>query len=319
MLQVVVPVFLVILVGYLFGRKHHFSLEAEKLINDYVLFIALPALLFLAVARANPLDLAKWEFVVATLAGIGAAYFAGTFWARSRGIKSPRSSLVGMTSCYGTTGYMGIPMLVAAFGPQAAVPAAVATVLHNIPAIMMVIVTHDMAGRDDQSSLLSSIGRACIIPLKNPLTIAVLAGAAFSFLRVPLPGVAVQFAEFLASAAGPTALFAPGLGLARIRISRESVSKKVGWVLSTVTFKIVLQPIVTLVVLIVLVGMNIDIWFATALVMASQPIGAGAYVFATKYGYFSEETSIGIVASLLVTIVTLSIILQVVGSQLQTP
>ena len=110
MIQIVVPVFLVILVGYIFGYRNTASPEAEKLVNDYVLFIALPALLFLAVARADPSDLAQWTFVLATLAGIAAAYLAGVFFARLSGISSPQTSLVGMASCYGTTGYMGIPI-----------------------------------------------------------------------------------------------------------------------------------------------------------------------------------------------------------------
>lgn len=94
MLKVVVPVFLVILVGYGFGRKHQFAAEAEKLINEYVLYIALPALLFLAVARANPADLAQWPFMAATLAGIAAAYLAGLFLARAKGHRhrNPRLS-----------------------------------------------------------------------------------------------------------------------------------------------------------------------------------------------------------------------------------
>ncbi len=317
MIEIVIPVFLVILVGYLFGRRNQFSAEAEKLINEYVLYIALPALLFLAVARADPSDLAQWRFVLATLAGIAAAYVAGNVLAWTRGVRSPQSSLVGMASCYGTTGYMGIPILVAAFGPQAAVPAAIATILHNIPAIMTVIVTHDIAGRTNVG-LLSSLKRALTTTLKNPLTLAVLAGAAFALLRIPLPGVAVSFTQFLANAAGSTALFALGLGLARIPISRQALSAKLGWIGPTALIKIVLQPVVTLAVLLALVGTGVDIWFATAVVMAAQPIGAGAYVFASRYGYFGEETSVAIILSLLVTVLTLTVILQIFGTQLAT-
>lgn len=74
---------------------------------------------------------------------------------------------------------MGIPILIAAFGPKAAVPAAIATILHNIPAIMTVIITHDLTGQK-QSSPLASVGRALVTTLKNPLTMAVLAGALFA-------------------------------------------------------------------------------------------------------------------------------------------
>ncbi|BCH58405.1 membrane protein [Agrobacterium vitis] len=309
MLQVVVPVFLVILVGYGFGRKHQFAAEAEKLINEYVLYIALPALLFLAVARANPADLAQWPFMAATLAGIAAAYLAGLLLARVKGTSAPQSSIVGMATCYGTTGYMGIPILIAAFGPKAAVPAAIATILHNIPAIMTVIITHDLTGQK-QSSPLASAGRALVTTLKNPLTMAVLAGAFFCLLRIPLPAILTSFAGFLAAAAGPTALFALGLGLARIPFSAARLSAMAGWIAPVVLIKILIQPLVTLFIIAVAFKADIDIWYATAVVMAAQPIGAGAYVFGSKYGYFSEETSLAIIVSLLITVLTLTLVLQ---------
>jgi predicted permease len=308
MLQIVAPIFAVILVGFIVGKRHSFGGEAEKLFNDYVLYIALPALLFLAVARADPVDLAHWQFMTASLAGIAAAYLAGVAFGRMRGTGSPGSSLIGMASCYGTTGYMGIPMLVAALGPQAAVPAAIATVVHNIPVILTVIVTHD-AARQEQSRILVHIGRALATTLKNPLTIAVLAGAAFSILTLPLPVMITRFAEFLGSAAGPTALFALGLGLARIPISSRQLSAKISWVAPVVTFKTVLQPLVTFVVFVALGGRQDDLWFAAAIIMAAQPIGAGAYVFAKRYEHFDEETSLGIVVSLVFTIATLSLLL----------
>lgn len=313
MIDIVVPVFFVILVGYIFGRRNRFGADAEKLINDYVLFVALPALLFLAVARADPGDLAQWPFVASTLAGIFVAYMLGKAFAHYKKAASPQSSLVGMSSCYGTTGYMGIPIMIAAFGPQAAVPAAIATILHNIPAIMTVIVTHDLQ-KNTESGFMESIGKALWVTFKNPLTLAVIAGALFSVLNIPLPEMVVTFSDFLAAAAGPTALFALGLGLARIEISKQSVKAQAGWVWPVVLIKIAIQPLVTFVVLVLLMGLNIDIWFVAAVVMAAQPIGAGAYVFARRYGFFAEETSLAIIISLLITVVSMTFILQLMNS-----
>lgn len=313
MIDIVVPVFFVILVGYIFGRRNRFGADAEKLINDYVLFVALPALLFLAVARADPGDLAQWPFVTATLAGILVAYVLGKLFSQRRNVSSPQSSLVGMSSCYGTTGYMGIPVMIAAFGPQAAVPAAIATILHNIPAIMTVIVTHDLK-KNTEAGFIQSMGKALWVTFRNPLTLAVIAGGLFSVLRIPLPDIVVTFSDFLAAAAGPTALFALGLGLARIEISRQSVKAQANWVIPVVLIKIAVQPLVTFAVLVLFMGLNINIWYVTAVVMAAQPIGAGAYVFARRYGFFAEETSLAIIISLLITVVSMTFILQLMSS-----
>lgn len=54
-----------------------------------------------------------------------------------------------------------------------------------------------------------------------------------------------------------------------------------------------------------------DPWLVAALIMAAQPIGAGVFVFAAKYQYFEDETSVAIIASLIVALATLTILLTI--------
>lgn len=182
MLSIVTPIFLVILAGYLFAKKNKFSKDAGKLINDYVLFVALPALLFLSIAQAKPAELLHWEFVIATLAGVFVAYMLGIFLSMFKSISAPKSSIVAMAACYGTTGYMGVPIAIAVFGEAAAVPAAIATILHNIPVIMAVIITYGVFSNDGKNKSGFSILLGAIkTTLLNPLTLSVIAGMIFSF------------------------------------------------------------------------------------------------------------------------------------------
>lgn len=246
----------------------------------------------------------------ATLVGIAVAFLAGMLLVRLMAQRTlPRSSIAGMAASYGTTGYMGVPLLIAAYGPGAAVPAAIATILHNIPVIMSVIVIHDvLQGRGNADA---SLGRATLkaarTTLTNPLTVAVGAGAAVSALGLTLPAAVETFARFLGAAAGPTALFALGLGLAGLNLSAVRRPGLLAEVLPLVAVKIVLQPLVTYLVARHLLGMEMrDVWFAAAVVIAAQPIGAGVYVFASKYEHFEEETSLAIIVSLVLTVATLA-------------
>ncbi len=309
MLTIILPIFLVIFIGFIFGKKNNFSKESEGLINTYVLFVALPALLFLSVAQAQPQEMLQTNFIFATLLGIAIAYLAGIIFARLNDVSNPKAAIIAMASCYGTTGYMGIPILLMAFGPQAAVPAAIATILHNIPAIMAVIITHDVY-EQQKNSLLKTIANAFITTVKNPLTLSVIFGVIFSIFEIPLPHFIKRLAEFLSGAAGPTALFALGIGLSQISINKEMLSQKIKWIFSIIGFKVILQPLATCLALVLLAAhVEVDIWFITAVIMAAQPIGAGVYVFARKYDYFSEEASLAIVISLLITLLTLTILL----------
>ncbi|WP_233967072.1 AEC family transporter [Pectobacterium polaris] len=314
MFLIVIPLFLVILVGYGYGRAKPDSGQADKLINDYVLYIALPALLFIAVARADTSDLKQWGFMLSTLCGIAVSYMLAALLAKRMRIGLPHSSLLSMGACYGTTGYMGVPMLISVYGEQAALPAAMATILHNIPAIMAVIVSWDVfstRATDANTRLIHSVGRSALTTVKNPLTISVLAGLAFVLLDIQVPVVIESFARFLGNAAGPTALFALGLGLARLKVKEHlnvTVSKTV---LPMVVLKLVIQPAVTFATAVYVFGMGQSqgIWLATAVVMAAQPIGAGVYVFAKKYNYQPDVIALSIIVSLLLALVTIPAVL----------
>ncbi|MEQ2027402.1 AEC family transporter [Xenorhabdus szentirmaii] len=314
MTMIVAPVFLVILVGYVFGRLRPESGQSDKLINDYVLYIALPALLFLAIARADTSELKQWGFISATLIGIGVTYVLGTLIAKMMKIDLPQSSILSMGACFGTTGYMGVPILISVYGESAALPAAVATILHNVPAIMAVIITYDIFSMRQTSGKISvsqSLAKALKTTMTNPLTVSVMVGLLFVGLGIPVPEFLQSFAGFLGSAAGPTALFALGLGLSRLKVTEHIHGETLKLVIPMLLLKLGIQPLVTFIAAYYLFGMQQwdNIWLIVAIVMAAQPIGAGVYVFANQYGFKQEVISLSIIASLIIALVTMPIIL----------
>ncbi|MEI7216534.1 AEC family transporter, partial [Pectobacterium carotovorum] len=139
----------------------------------------------------------------------------------------------------------------------------------------------------------------------------VLAGLAFVLLDIQVPVVIESFARFLGNAAGPTALFALGLGLARLKVKEHlnvTVSKIV---LPMAVLKLVIQPAVTFAIAVYVFGMDgyQGVWLATVVVMAAQPIGAGVYVFAKKYHYQPDVIALSIIISLLLALVTIPAVL----------
>ncbi|WP_372423761.1 AEC family transporter [Salinarimonas chemoclinalis] len=312
MLQIVAPIFAVILAGYLFALWRGVDKAGTRLLNEYVLYGALPALLFVAVARADPAELQQWSFMGATLAGIAAAFVLGALAARLGGTAMPQATIPAMAASYGTTGYLGVPILITALGTGAAVPAAIATILHNVPVIMTVILLNDLLSRRGTGGAGggAALAGALKATLTNPLTVAVVAGVVVSVAGIPLPVSVALFADFLGAAAGPTALFALGLGLAQLDASALLDGRRISRILPLIAIKVVIQPLVTFAVAIWVLGMETsDLWFVAALIMAAQPIGAGVFVFASKYQHFEDETSVAIIASLIVTLVTLPILL----------
>ncbi|MDX7999844.1 AEC family transporter [Xenorhabdus sp. Reich] len=315
MAMIVAPIFLIIFIGYCFGRLNPDSGHSDKLINDYVLYIALPALLFLAIAKAEINELRQWDFITATLVGIGAAYILGALIAKIMGIGLPESSILSMGACYGTTGYMGVPILISVYGESAALPAAIATILHNIPAIMAVIISYDIFSTRQSGSKISighTLAKALKTTLTNPLTVSVITGLVFVIFRFPVPEFLQSFAGFLGNAAGPTALFALGLGLSRLKVTEHINGGALQLAVPMLLLKLGIQPLVTFICAYYLLGMQQkdNVWLIAAVVMAAQPIGAGVYVFANKYGFKQDVISLSIIISLLIALATMPVVLQ---------
>lgn len=116
-LGVALPVFAIVLCGYLAGRYGLLGQGAAGNLNAYVYYFALPALLFTSLAEAPVGELANWAFVGADLVGIAVSFVASAALARwAYRVSLSTSAMRGMIASFGNTGYMGIPLLIAAFG-----------------------------------------------------------------------------------------------------------------------------------------------------------------------------------------------------------
>jgi len=314
MFNIIIPVFSIILTGFLFGKARSSYKLCDKLLNDYVFYIALPALLFNSVTKANIAELKQWGFLSAVLLGIAIIYILGIILARKNKIPSPDASIFGMAACYGTAGYLGIPILELAFEEKVAVPAAIATIMHNVPAVLAVTLAHDIhttrqephhSQRRTIKVAKETARKLSTLVFKNPLIIAVLFGFIFLFGSIKVPSAIESYAKFLGASAGPTALFALGFSLSRFIIDKSFLNNKISTIAPLIFFKLVLHPLVTFAIAFFIFRIPVDsLWLVAAVVMAAQPIGAGVSIFASKYHAQQETVSIAVVLSILIAIIT---------------
>lgn len=310
LLDAVLPVFAIMFSGYLSGIFGIVTKSGSKSLNNYVFYVALPALLFLSTATAPVKQLANWNFAGINLGGILASFMIAVLISKLVFKHDfSTSSLYGMNASYGTTGYMGIPLVIAVFGKEATLPVALATLFHNIPVITIVLLTFEvsrtMANSGSRKNVLAMILDVLKPVLKNPLTIAVVAGIVVAVLELELPTPIQTFAELLAAASGPTALFALGLGL----VGQASLIKEFGIkkseVATIVVLKLLFQPLITIVLMMFVFEVD-KLWGIIAVLMSALPVGAGVYVFAQKYEKFEKQTSIAILVSMVISIFTVT-------------
>jgi malonate transporter len=169
-INVVLPVFAIILSGYLAGRFKVLGKESGDVLQRFVFFVAMPVLLFYAMARVEVADVLNWPYLSAYLGGQAITFVLAIIVAKFLFKRRlAESALGGMAGIYGNTGYMGIPLIMAAFGPDWAVPAIIATVVNAAVVIGVVaaIIEIDLSVGDDVSDIPSShtkciiFGRGC--------------------------------------------------------------------------------------------------------------------------------------------------------------
>lgn len=305
--DVVLPVFGLILVGYLAGRFKLLGPESSEALNRFVYFFALPALLFVGMARVPVAKVFNLPFLAAFLGGIVIIFVIAIVVARfafpGRGAAR---TLNGLSAVFANTGYMGIPLFLTAFGPEGTLPAVIATV--TLGAIVMgagvIMIELDLSEGGGLSKALADVVRGVAL---NPLLIGPVAGLAWSAAGLKLSTPVATFCDLLGAAAGPSALFAIGLFLATRSIKALMGGRRAVEVTWLMVLKLIGQPLVTW-WLAGLLGLD-PFWSDAAVILAALPTGALVFVLASQYGHYVERASAMILASTVVSVITLSAIM----------
>ena len=307
--NVALPVFATILAGFAAGRLGLMGQASSEALNRFVYWLALPPLLFLAMARAPVAEVLHVPFVGAFLGGVLAMWLlAGVIGAVVHRAPTEVMTMQGMTACFANTGYMGIPLFVAAFGEAGLAPASLATVILSALAVGLAVVGLELTGRNGGGTA-DAMSGAVLALSKNPLVVAPLAGLWWSFAEWPLPTPVVTLFDLLGAAAGPAALVAIGLFLARQAIVTDLA--EIGWITA---LKLLWQPFVTWLLAVTVFPMD-PFWTASAVILAALPTGALTFVIAQRYGVYVQRASSVILVSTIVSVVTLSALLAIYGPQ----
>jgi len=316
--NVALPVFAIILIGVLAGRARLLGPEASGALNAFVYWIALPPLLFLAMARAPVAEVLHLPFIGTWLGGLLAVWAAGSALGRLlHGSPAPVAAMQGMAASFSNTGYMGIPLFLAAFGERGLAPATLATVLMSAVAVGVAVVALELTGRRGHGAAAAVRGAGSALAT-NPLVVAPLAGIAASLAGLPLPAPVVTLFELTGAAASPCALFAIGLFLAGQRLTGGGAGGEPGGGLRSrlgetawiAALKLVVHPLATAGLALWVFDLE-PFWAASAILLAALPTGALTFVVASRYGIHVERTSSAILVSTVLSVITVSALLAV--------
>lgn len=305
--NVVIPVFAIVLVGYLCGRFRLLGPGGSEALNGFVYYAALPALFFGSLAKVELAQILNWPYLGAYLFGMAATAVAtlllGRVVFRQRGAAL---AVQNMAALFSNTGYMGIPLAITAFGQSAALPAILATVV-NGALIMGLYILWIEAERSHGSHLLHVARDAIFGVLRSPLVLAAIAGILCSAWQVPVPKPLLTFFDIIGAAAPPTALFAMGLFMVGKSFRGDVVE------LSVVSaLKLLLHPLATFAIVTWLIPLPED-WRDPLLLLAALPTGSLVFVLASQHQTYVQRATGIILGSTLASVVSLSWLLGYLG------
>ena len=301
--DVTLPIFGIIFAGWLAGRSGLLGQDSTAALNGFVFYVSLPALFLASTSRA-PVDAVLDVDLLAVIAGgyavtgVIAAIACRLFFSQRIG----EIALNTGTSVFANTGYMGIPLMLTAFG-SVATNATIGAVLANL-FIVLGLATAFLEIDKTGAKGLSVIKQAVMGLIRSPLLAACAVGMAISAVGLSLPGTAMRFLDLLGAAAGPCALFAMGLFLVGQSVRRGA--GEVGWL----TFlKLIVHPLSTWFIAVYILPLD-PLEEAVAVLMATLPTGGLMFVLAQKYGVYIQRSTATILVSTVLSVVTVSLALQ---------
>lgn len=213
-LLVTFPFFALVLCGYVAARRRMLPLDAIGGLNSFVLYFALPCMLFRFGAQtpiAQLLDASAFGVYLACALTLVALVVRTSLNARIRWNDSAFGALV---AAFPNTGFMGVPLLVTLLGPRAAGPAILTILIDMVITSSLCIALSRLDGADEHGAAHAARKALTGVAL-NPLPWSIVLGGVASALHVQPVKPLMQTIAMLADAASPAALFTIGAVLAR--------------------------------------------------------------------------------------------------------
>ncbi|MBA3059046.1 MAG: AEC family transporter [Gammaproteobacteria bacterium] len=283
------PFFALVLCGYVAARRLLLPLEAVTGLNSFVLFFALPCMLFRFGANTPLAQLLDVGVLVTYLlcALLMVAFTVAVSLSRRIGWND--AAFGALVAAFPNSGFMGVPLLVALLGAQAAGPVIATMVIDMLVTSSLCIALSRLDGADAHGAR-KALKSALKGVLGNPLPWAIVLGALASALQLELPKPVAQTVGLLADAASPVALFTIGAVLARSQMlaaRRGHAPIPLGDYLPVAAFKLFLHPLLVLLVgsSAIWLGLALDRFALTVLVLvAALPSASNVSLLAERFG-----------------------------------
>lgn len=322
-LLVTFPFFALVLCGYVAVRRRLLPPEAISGLNSFVLFFALPCMLYRFTTKTSIGQLLD--------AGVFLTYLACALAMVALTIATTRKGAIGwndasfgaLVAAFPNSGFIGIPLLVTLLGQRVAAPVIIAL------AVDMVITSSLCIGLS-RLSMAAGHGarwrglRAMKGIVVNPLPWAIALGGLASALGFTLWQPVTRTVEMLADAATPAALFTMGAMIARSSPATAPAAsqgvRRTSDVPQVVFYKLVVHPALVFGVGTLMMALGaplVPFSLAVLVLMAALPSASNVPMLSERFGADSGRVARIVFLSTALSLLTFSSVTALVGIALR--
>lgn len=305
-LNATMPIFLMMVVGYILKKIKMLDEHSTSVINRIVFRVFLPALLINDMVKQDFVSIWDGQFVLfcllATLASIIISALLSRFFCKKAVVGeyiqgSFRSAAATLGIAFMTNVYDNVAMV--ALMIIGCVP------IYNILSVFILSATAQ--DRTEISTTGETVRKTLKSVITNPIIISVFVGAIWSLLKLPSPKIIFRGVEYLANVASPVALI--GLGASfEFKNLRDHL-------------KPVLSVSFNKLILFVVIFMPICIWLGfrdekivAALIMLGSATTSSSFIMAKNMGHDGKLSSCVVMVTTLLSSFTLTLWLFVLKS-----
>ena len=306
-LSSLLPVVLLIGIGFVAGRMKLIRGEAVRDLSNLVFLVLVQALLFrtMATSHLERLDLKSVAlyYIVA-----GAMFFALLL---IQGLNS-RSAVVALAAIFSNTLMIGVPLVQLAYGQAGLVHLFTLISMHALVLLTLATVVIELLVAREQSQqspgqqprrhIAATVARAVKNAILHPVPLPIIAGFLYSLTGVGLHPVVERPLKLLGDAFGPVALVLVGVTLAQTQIGRHLKGA-----LGISMLKTIVHPI-----LMAAAGWALGLRglpLTVMVVAAALPVGANVFLFSQRYHKAEDLVTASVAVSTAMGLVTISVVM----------
>lgn len=298
LLQQMGILFVYMMIGYVACKKEYFDQEFGKKLSWLVVNVANPMLAISAVVN-NEEQIAKKDFYVTVLLAICFyAFFLilAQILPRLIGVQKSDIGVYKMMTTFNNIGFMGFPVIVAAYGNGALIYAVPFSIMFNILCYTWGIQTLCGGGEKGNWKRIINIG-----------TISGIISIVLFFMQIPVPKMICSLSAGLSNLTGPLSMLVIGISIAAMELKDLFTDVKL---LKFALIKLLAVPVAAM----LLVCQVIDnrLICEVFLVMMATPAASMCAMLSQQYGGDYELAAKGVALTTILSVVTMPIVSEIV-------